>query len=79
MLGYKTFTPAYSVFTDPVGRFMDMLAAGSFAEAKQWKSAACAAWLANGPTSFMTGRFLVWNTELSMDALRADRQLDRNR
>jgi hypothetical protein len=62
-------THAYSDFTDPLGRFLDMLAAGAFEEARSIQPDACAAWLATRQNSAMTGKFWVWNTEINLDTL----------
>jgi len=63
----------YSDFTDPLGRFLDLLAAGAFAEARSIEPDACAAWLATRQTSALTGKFRVWNTDLNLDTLCAHR------
>jgi hypothetical protein len=60
---------AYSDFTDPLGRFMDFLAAGAFADARAMQPQACAAWLATRTSSPLSGRFRVWDTDLDLDAL----------
>jgi hypothetical protein len=59
----------YSDFTDPLGRFLDLLAAGAFAEARSIQPEACAAWLATRQHSSLTGKFWVWNTEIDLDTL----------
>jgi len=59
----------YSDFTDPLGRFLDLLAAGAFVEARLIQPDACAAWLATRQTSALTGKFWVWNTEINLDTL----------
>ncbi|HEY0183204.1 MAG TPA: hypothetical protein VGC09_10395 [Rhodopila sp.] len=59
----------YSDFTDPLGRFLDLLAAGAFVEARSIQPQACATWLASRQNSALTGRFQVWNTEINLDAL----------
>jgi len=63
----------YSDFTDPLGRFLDLLAAGAFAEARAIQPDACAAWLATRQSSALTGKFWVWNTEIDLDRLCAHR------
>ncbi len=63
----------YSDFTDPLGRFLDLLAAGAFAEARAIQPEACATWLATRQNSSFTGKFWVWNTELNLDTLCAHR------
>ncbi len=63
----------YSDFTEPLGRFLDLLAAGAFVEARSIQPDACAAWLATRQTSAMTGRFWIWNTEINLDTLCARR------
>jgi hypothetical protein len=60
---------AYSDFTDPLGRFMDFLAAGAFADARAMQPQACATWLATRDTSPLTGRFRVGDTEIDLDGL----------
>lgn len=59
----------HSDFTEPLGRFMDFLAAGAFAEARAVWPAACAAWRATRQDSPLTGRFWVWNTEFDLNVL----------
>jgi hypothetical protein len=63
----------YSDYTDPLGRFLDLLAAGAFAEARAIQPEACATWLATRQNSPYTGKFWVWNTELNLDTLCAHR------
>ena len=63
----------YSDFTDPLGRFLDLLAAGAFDEARSIQPEACATWLATRQNSPLTGKFWVWNTEISLDTLCAHR------
>jgi hypothetical protein len=63
----------YSDFTEPLGRFLDLLAAGAFVEARSIQPDACAAWLATRQSSAMTGRFWIWNTEIQLDTLCARR------
>ncbi len=60
---------AYSDFTDPLGRYLDFLAAGAFAQARALQPDACAAWRATRQDSAWTGRFVVWSTEIDLDAL----------
>jgi hypothetical protein len=60
---------AYSDYSDPLGRFMDMLAAGAFADAKAIRPAACRRWLATRADTPFTGRFWVWGAQLDMDDL----------
>jgi hypothetical protein len=59
----------YSDFTDPLGRFLDLLAAGAFAEARAIQPDACADWRATRNTSAFTGKFWVWNTQIDLDTL----------
>ena len=59
----------YSDFTDPLGRFLDLLAAGAFVEARSIQPEACATWLATRQNSPLTGKFWVWNTEINLDAV----------
>jgi hypothetical protein len=63
----------YSDFTDPLGRFLDLLAAGAFAEARSLQPAACAAWLATRQSSAFSGKVWVWDTEIDLDRLCAPR------
>jgi hypothetical protein len=63
----------YSDFTDPLGRFLDLLAAGAFVEARSIQPDACATWLATRQNSPLTGKFWVWNTEINLDTLCAHR------
>jgi hypothetical protein len=63
----------YSDFTDPVGRFLDLLAAGAFAEARALQPKACVAWLATRQDSPFTGQFRVWDTTIDLNALCAPR------
>lgn len=59
----------YSDFTDPLGRFLDLLAAGAFAEAKVIQPDACATWSATRKSSAFTGKFTLWNTDFDLDTL----------
>jgi hypothetical protein len=68
-----THRHGYSDFTDPLGRFMDLLAAGAFVEARAIEPEACATWLATRQNSPLTGKFRVWNTEIDLDTLCAHR------
>jgi hypothetical protein len=63
----------YSDFTDPLGRYLDLLAAGSFDEARAIKPDACATWLATRLTSAFSGKVSVWDTEINLDTLCAYR------
>jgi hypothetical protein len=63
----------YSDFTDPLGRFMDLLAAGAIAEARTLQPDACVTWLATRQNSALTGKFWVWNTEMDLNTLCASR------
>ena len=65
----RTNEHGYSDFTDPLGRFLDLLAAGAFAEARAIQSDACSTWRATRPDSAFSGKFWVWNTEINLDAL----------
>lgn len=69
----RTVSHGYSDFTDPLGRFMDLLAAGAFAEAKSLQPQACADWREARRTSPLTGKFWVWNTQIDLDTLCAPR------
>ena len=64
---------AHSDFTDPLGKFLDFLAAGAFAQARRLRPEACAEWRATRADSGWTGRFVVWETELDLDTLCAPR------
>jgi hypothetical protein len=68
-----THRHGYSDFTDPLRRFMDLLAAGAFVEARAIQPEACATWLATRQNSSLTGKFWVWNTEINLDTLCAHR------
>lgn len=59
----------YSDFTDPLGRFLDLLAAGAFPEARTIQPAACATWLATRQNSAFSGKLWIWNTEINLDTL----------
>jgi hypothetical protein len=59
----------YSDFTDPLGQFLDLLAAGAFADARRIQPEACTAWLATRETSALTGKVWVWNTEINLDTM----------
>jgi hypothetical protein len=60
---------AHSDFTDPLGRFMDSLAAGAFADARALQPQACATWRYARQTTAVSGRFRVWDTEIDLDQL----------
>ncbi len=62
-------THGYSDFTDPLGRFLDLLAAGAFDEAKAILPDACATWAATRKTSAFSGKFTIWNTQSDLDAV----------
>jgi hypothetical protein len=64
-----TATHGYSDFTDPLGRFLDLLAAGALVEARAIQRDACAEWLATRQTSAFAGKFWVWDTEINLDTL----------
>lgn len=59
----------YSDFTDPVGRFLDLLAAGALADARALQPDACATWLATRQESPLTGKFSVWDTVIDLNVL----------
>jgi hypothetical protein len=59
----------YSDFTDPLGRFLDLLAAGAFEDAKSIQAQACAAWAATRKTSAFSGKFTIWNQPADLDAI----------
>lgn len=54
---------------DPVGRFMDLLAAGATAEAKALQAQACSAWSKGRSASPLSGRFSVQGVELSLNRI----------
>jgi hypothetical protein len=64
----------YSDFTEPLGRFLDLLAAGGFTEARRIQPAACARWQQTRDSSAFSGKFRVWGTDLDLDTLCAVRQ-----
>jgi hypothetical protein len=59
----------HSDFTDPVGRFMDMVAAGGLSEAKALQPDACNAWATRRERSAIAGKFWVGTTEIDMDSV----------
>ncbi len=59
----------YSDFTDPLGRFMDLLAAGAVTDAQVLFPAACAAWLAKRQESPLTGKFRALDIDLDLNEL----------
>jgi hypothetical protein len=59
----------YSDFTDPLGRFLDLLAAGAFDEARAVQPDACTAWAATRQTSAFSGKFWIAHTLISLDTL----------
>jgi hypothetical protein len=59
----------YSDFTNPVGRFMDLLAAGAVSDARAIQADACTTWLATRQTSALSGKFWAWGVEINLDAL----------
>lgn len=63
----------YSDFTDPLNRFLDLLAAGAFAEARSIQPKACAAWLATRTMTPLTGRVWIGDSEVNLDTLCAPR------
>jgi hypothetical protein len=60
---------AHSDFTDPLGRFLDYLAAGAFVDARAIQPAACAAWRTSPQSAAFTGHIKVWDTDLDLDTL----------
>jgi len=60
---------AYSDYTDPVGRFMDLLAAGGLTEAQALQPDACKAWATMRERSAITGKFWVGSTEIDMNTV----------
>lgn len=56
-------------YDQPIGRFMDLLAAGAIAEARPLRPQVCAAWMADRDRSALTGNFSVGGVLLSLDEL----------
>jgi hypothetical protein len=65
----QRYQHGYSDFTDPLGRFMDMLSAGAVDDARALQADACRTWLAKRDTSGWSGKFWVWDVEVSLDQL----------
>lgn len=65
---------AYSDYSDPLGRFMDSLAAGAYADAKSLQPDACKSWSASRQTTAVSGKFWVRGTLIDIEALCADRR-----
>ena len=63
----------YSDFTNPLGRFMDLLAAGAVTDARAIQADACKTWLATRQTSALSGKFWAWGVEINLDVLCANR------
>jgi hypothetical protein len=63
----------YSDFTDPLGRFMDLLSVGAVDDARAVEPDACRTWLTTRDRSGWSGKFWVWNVEVSLDQLCAAR------
>jgi hypothetical protein len=63
----------YSDFTDPLGRFMDFIAAGAFADARAIEPQACASWRTARGLTALSGRFRAWDTEVDLDSVCASR------
>jgi hypothetical protein len=59
----------HSDFTDPLGRFLDLLAAGAFQEARAIQPDACAAWAATREHAAFSGTFWVRDTRITLDSL----------
>jgi hypothetical protein len=59
----------HSDATEPVGRMLDLLAAGSYDEARRLRPAACARWRATRAESPFSGKVVIWATVIEMDAL----------
>ncbi|MSP02519.1 MAG: hypothetical protein EXR07_15935 [Acetobacteraceae bacterium] len=59
----------YSDFTNPLGKFLDFLAAGAFVRARALQPAACAEWLATRQDSPLTGKVWIWETEIDLNTL----------
>lgn len=56
-------------YDQPIGRFMDLLAAGAIAEARPLRPQVCAAWTADRDRSAWTGDFSIGGVSLSLDRL----------
>lgn len=56
-------------YADPVGRFLDLLAAGAFTDARSLQPDACRTWLATRQNTAWTGKFRMWGTELDLNIL----------
>jgi hypothetical protein len=56
-------------YDEPIGRFMDLLAAGAIAEARPLQPQVCAAWKADRSQSAWTGNFSIDGAPLSLDRL----------
>ena len=56
-------------YDQPIGRFMDLLAAGAIAEARPLRPQVCAAWTADRDRSAWTGNFSIGGVPLSLDRL----------
>jgi len=67
--GAPAARPGYSDFTTPLGRFMDLLAAGDIAGARAIRPAACADWSARRQESGWTGRFSVRGVMFDLDTV----------
>ena len=65
----QQYRHGYSDHTDPVGRFMDLLAAGAIADARALRPDACRVWTETRHNSAWTGKFWVWNVQADMDTL----------
>ncbi len=59
----------YSDFTTPLGRFMDLLAAGDISGARAIQPQACAAWRNTRQMSGWTGKFWARDVELDLDTI----------
>jgi hypothetical protein len=56
-------------YDQPIGRFMDLLAAGAITEARPLQPQVCAAWKADRSQSAWTGDFSIGGVPLSLDRL----------
>jgi hypothetical protein len=56
-------------YDQPIGRFMDLLAAGAIAEARPLQPQVCAAWKADRDSSAWTGNFSIGGVPLNLDRL----------
>jgi hypothetical protein len=56
-------------FSDPLGRYLDLLGAGDLRGARAIQADACAVWKSTRAESAFSGKFRVWETDLSLDVV----------